>query len=216
MALTVPGTCRYSVNGVSDGRAVVNVLDMIIDTTGSVGSREDAIDSQCGIIINEWCDHILPFLSSTYTFNNVSWVDLDSATGSVGSRASTSQETLPQPGGDGGAPLSVNAAMLVRKVTTVRRGARQGRMFLSPTTEVNTSGNVLTPGLISGLNTNLASFLGNVNQEDADPTEYQSQLAVVHVLTRDADGNPLTGESTAVSALVVQSRLASQRRRLRG
>lgn len=215
MPFVVPGVCRYTINGVAAGRAVANIFDFQIDTTGAVESREEAIEAMAGILINEWCDSVLPRLSSGYSFQGVSWVDLDAADGTTGERTSTSQESLPQTGGQGGDMSTSNTAVLVRKNTVSRRGARSGRSYIGPLSELQVSSNVLVPAEATAWQTAMNAFLGDTNQ-GPDFGNYTSAMAVVHILTRDSEGNPLTGDFTPVSSLAVQGTLATQRRRLRG
>lgn len=211
--IIAPGVCRYTINGLFVGRPVANIIDMQIDTTASVVSRADAVEAQAGILINEWSDHILPLVSNDYQANSVSWVDLNSSSGSVGARSTTSQETWPQTGAGAGATMPGNVALRVNKNIVASRGQRQGRMYLAGAGEGdNTDAN---PNAVAGaaqtaINDALESFLGNINQSDADPDAYVSRMVVIHTL----DGE-FTNYSE-VNGLVVDPVLGSQRRRLRG
>lgn len=219
MPLIVPGVCRYTINGAfGGGRDFANIIDMAIDTTGTNTARDDAIFDQAGVIINQWVNDVLPVLSGSHRFDSVSWVDLDEADGSVGERITTDTESLPQFGGIVGSSLPANTSVLVSKVTTRSRGARNGRMYVGFVAESHTSGpapNQLDAAPLALWQTAFDNFKSNVEQEGA-LNEYQSQLNVVHVTARDAAGNPTAGVGTPVSELEVQAVLATQRRRLRG
>ena len=214
VALIAPAICRFAVNGTYGGRAVVNIVDMQIDTTGSTLAREDACFQQAGIIINEWDDSILTNLESYYKANSVSWVDLNSEDGSVGERTSTVDTTFPQPGKrTGTAAMPGNVALRINKTIVAQRGQRQGRMYLAGVSEAMTNGSVpnsLEAGQIATWNTALAAFLGDIAQSDSDPLSYNSKMVVVHTV----DGVFTTYSD--VTALTVDEFLGSQRRRLRG
>lgn len=210
-AIIAPGICRYTVNGTYAGQPIANIIDMQIDTTGSVESRSSAVEAQAGILINEWSDHILPIVSAAYVATSVSWVDLDSLSGSTGERTSTDQEDWPLVGGLVGAPTPGNVAVRVGKRITPTRGQRQGRMYLVGQPEANTDAanpNVLTSAVITTINSQLESFLGNINQSDGDIIGYTSQMVVVHTV------DDVFEDYSVVQALTVEARLGSQRRRL--
>jgi hypothetical protein len=210
-AIVAPGICRYTVNGTYAGQPVANIIDMQIDTTGSVEDRATAVDSQAGIIINEWSDHILPIVSAAYVATSVSWVDLDSLTATTGERTSTDQEDWPLVGGLVGAPTPGNVAVRVGKRITPSRGQRQGRMYLVGQPEANTDAtnpNVLTSAVITTINGQLESFLGNINQSVGGALSYTSAMVVVHTV------DDVYQDYSVVQALTVEARLGSQRRRL--
>lgn len=214
-ALIAPTICRFAVNGLYGGRPVVNIVDMQIDTTGSSLAREDACEAQAGIIINEWDDSILTNLESFYKAESVSWVDLNSATGSVGLRTSTDTTTFPQNGKKSGtAPMPGNVALRVNKNIVATRGQRQGRMYLAGASEASTAAgtpNSYDSAQIAVWNTALTSFLGDINQEEIiGPDNYTSKMVVVHTI----DG-VFTNYSDVVG-LSCDLVLGSQRRRLRG
>lgn len=216
MAFIVPGVCRYAINGRAAGRNVVNVLDYKIDTTGTTADRAQSCSDQAGILINQWATSIMPILHSTYSFESVTFADLDSANGTTGSRSITSLRSLPIAGGGTGDALPSNAAGLITKVTNSARGQRNGRLYLSPHGETNSIGNELIGVVRDDWQARFTAFLGDTEQSDPNLGVYTSEMVVVHIETRDLAGNPATGSSTNVSAMSVQTRLATQRRRLRG
>lgn len=215
--LIVPGVARFSVNGEAGGRPIVNVLDIRIDTTGSLMTRAEAVEAQAGVLINEWSDSILGMLCSNYVVNSVSWVDLDDADGTTGERSTTSQETWPQNGTVATAPLPSNVSALFTKQTVSQRGIRRGRMYLAPVPEAITTDNSNEINAITrgDWQAAISAFLGDVNQENG-VAGYDSKICVVHITGRDGAGNPVTGVSNDVSSFAIQTTLATQRRRLRG
>lgn len=223
MSLIVPGVCRYAVNASSQGRPIVNVLDMRIDTTGTGTDRVVAIEDQAEIILNAWSDHIMPRLTNEYNALSVSWVDLDEPDGSTGSTVIGGDETWPQFGSLTTPSLVSNTSVLVRKNIRRTRDTRNGRMYIAIIDEDSTASD--TPNTLSGAqqtawNAALASFLSSINQDGIiTPPVYDSRLCVVHVTVyvEGPSGLPVPAEgvSNDVSTLTVDSRLATQRRRLR-
>lgn len=220
MALIVPGVCRYSLHHTFGEREVVNIWDMRIDTTGTITDRAEAIEDQAGILINQWTADIMAELANNLIFTSVSWVDLDSATGSVGSRTSSGTVTLPYTGqvtaGEAAAP---NLALLVKKVAEAQRGARSGRTYLCGLTEGMTTDadpTRVTSGQLALFQAAVSDFLTNVDQSTGAAGEYDSSSVVVTTTSRDASGRPLTGIGRDIVSLQPQALLATQRRRLRG
>ncbi len=216
MPLTIPGVVRYAMNGTSLGRAIVNVLDYKVDTTGSSGPRDTAVFDIAGILINQWVADIMLSMSSIYVFNSVSWVDLNSAGGTTGARISTASNSLPKSPLASGETLPGSVTILHTKQTISGRGKRNGRMYLSPVLEQSSSGNSVPAASLDVFKTRATAFLNNTNQTNPVTQDYTSRMVVAHILSRDLQGNPLTGDSTDVTAFVPQALVASQRRRVRG
>lgn len=221
-ALVAANVCRYTINGTYAGRPIANVLDMaIVDDVGSF--RTDNILAQAQILVQAWIDHILENVSNNYAANSISWVDLNTEEGTVGSTTLGVTNNFPQNGGGADAPMPGNVAMRVNKSIAAQRGQRQGRMYLVGVPESNTEDatpNTLNAASIAAVNVDLALFLPQINVETADPEEFVSTLVVVH--TEDQSAPPhdppdivVTGASI-VNTLVVDATLSSQRRRLRG
>jgi hypothetical protein len=221
----VPLGVRYTLHGTHGGRNIANVLDFGLDLTGSTTPRAQAIDDFSRIIIDQWVLQVLNFLASTYSFNSVSWVDLDSASGSVGSRSVTIANTLPKAGAQLTAAMPGNVAFLIKKALTAQRGARNGRMFLVGVPEVvtdTTAINSVSSGNVTSINTKMAAFLAAVNITMSGTTGFTSKHMVAHVTSRGTPtppatvGPPLTGILLPVNSLTCDGTLATQRRRLRG
>jgi len=106
-----------------------------------------------------------------------------------------------------------------KKLEGASRSRRDGRMYLVGVSEAftpSTGPNLIDATTFATLNTRGAAFLDAINgTHSVGGNNYQSFLCVAHILTRDADGNPLTGDSTDVASMVASQTLATQRRRLR-
>jgi len=184
--LVVPGVCRFSVHQSLGGQAVVNIVDMQVDTTGSEVGRADALFEVAGDILNNWDDHLLSLAVNELVAEEVRWLDLDSLTGPTGSRSSTDANVWPKEGGDITASVMPGmVAMRVDKRTTGGRGTKQGRMYLAGLNEVQTASGVALswePATVSGYNAALASFLSGINDQDIGgvPLAVQRQMVVVH------------------------------------
>lgn len=221
MPFIVPGVCRFTYNGSYEGRPIATVLDFRIDTTGAFTSRSEAIADQASTLVSAWSACIAPVVSNQFQLESVDWLDLDEADGSVGSISGG----LPDSGALETAPFPGNVAVLITKEVIRQRGLRNGRWYQVGYVESGTA--TSTPNALGGGDLDLLQaayndWLDAANHENADPFFYDSNLCVVHILTREEPvppatvGAPLTGESNDVTALSVQSLLATQRRRLRG
>lgn len=219
MAIIVPDVARFSINQTLEGRAVVNVIDMQIDTTGSTMSRDDAIVNQAKSILTEWDTYGRVNQVDDLTADSISYVDLNSASGITGNLAASATVTWPKAGSKTGSPLPANTALLVKKQTPSRRGARSGRMYVAGIPEEDTdtaNGNRLSSAFQTSFTSSMAAFKSGVEELDTLGTAFESWLVVVHITARDASGNPTAGDYTRVDTLVVDGLLATQRRRLRG
>lgn len=225
MPFVVPDICRFAVNQSFQGREVVNVLDYQIDTTGSTMSRNDAIENQAEDIITQWAGQLLPLVGDDLVLESVSYVDLNTADGVTGIRVSSDTVTLPEPGLVTSPLIPGNTSVLVTKQVSSARGRRNGRLFWCGISEGATAegnGNTVSTTSLAAFQSAWDTFLANTNNVDSVGTAFESNMAVVHVLTRGASprpgvpGPPLTGAYNLVQNLVVQGLLATQRRRLRG
>jgi hypothetical protein len=230
----VPDVCRYTVHGTIGGRQTANILDYKITASGVVtATRPEAIDAMAGIIINEVRDSWLPRISNLWSFNSVSWIDLNTPDGVTGERNSSGAYVLPKPGTSALSAMPPNVSILVRKVIDRKRGAKNGRMYIPGVTEGETptgASGAMDSTPVTAWQTQMTAFLGDTNQTGGiiAGQPYDSKMVVSHILTREppkklytdgsvaVPGDPLTGEGLVVRSLLVQSLLATQRRRLRG
>lgn len=211
MALVVDGVCRYTFEGFYIDRPWVNICDMRLETTGSLVDRNDYIYDTAGHLINAWATHLTNAISDSLVLNQVSWVDLDSETGSTGTRTETSEFELPDAGHNDGAPVAGNVSILVTKQTTGGRGQRNGRWYQAGLVEANVDGNGFQGIARDAYQGNFNGFLDMVNDDGVLPSPHSRHMVVVHTTGE----NPQTGTYSRVTALTVSDRLATQRRRLR-
>lgn len=214
-AIVANGICRFTVHGTFAGRPVANILDMKIDTTGTLFNRHSAIEQQSGAIMAAWSELVLDsIVVNNYVATKVSWIDLDSLTGETGERSVGGGNTWPKAGNGTVSAMPGNVALRINKLTNGGRGSKQGRMYLCGVAENWTSDE--DPNLIIGVNAAgvteaMGQFLDDIclNAGLANPDLVSSQLHVVH--TKDGE----FVNSTEVVGLECDSTLASQRRRLR-
>lgn len=211
MALIVPGVARFSLHGVIIDRPWTCVFDMDIDS-GGIGGRDDNVADQAMVFLNEWIDHIRPRVATAMTLLGCRWVDLDTATGTTGeATTATAPRVMPSAGTGGTEPMSSNVSLLARKRVRSGRGIRQGRSYWPGLREANVLNNVVLAADVTLWNTALDDFLAGINQSGGTSIGgYDSRLVVVH-----APGG-VFASFDAVSSLDPDTRVATQRRRLRG
>lgn len=211
MPLIVNGVARFSVIGNLFNEDCVNVFDVRLTTTAPT-SREDACFDTAGDILNNWTDHILPRLSAGYQAREVRWVDLNSETGSTGSRSATDDNTWPENGTVEENTLPNNVYVKVRKnLEGKTRQQRNGTTRLGGIPEsatVGADGNVLNTTYVDNTNAAFEDFKDGIN--DGTPSGTSSELVVVHTVDGEADGY------SVISTFSVQSVVGTLRRRMPG
>lgn len=206
MALSVNGVVRYTIKGRwSTGRAVVNVMDMYVQGAVLGSTRDDQILAVAGDIGNAWQDHIVPNVSSSYTFEGVDYLDLNGLDGIVGTVPPST--TRPVTGGQTQDSNAPNVTAIIEKQTGAgRRGTRAGRLFLTgiPDSRVNNNG-VLTTEWRAQLDDVFGDFFESI--DDGGIAEVPQYPVVVHVKSQTA---------TRVTGFATQPLIGQQKRRLRG
>lgn len=219
MPFIVPEVVRFSLRQEMAGRPATNILDMLITGLSFGTTRSEAIADQAKILWNQWCDDILPRQANNLSLLDLVWLDLDNEDGETGSIATTAANPATQLGNNASQPLPINTCCLVKRAITGDRSHRSGRLYVAGYTEDMTTDanmNQWAAGDLAAITSDFGDFLGNINQAGAVVSPaYTSLLSVVHILTRDDDGHPLTGDSREVTSLTGQLVLATQRRRLR-
>lgn len=206
--LVVPSVVRYSIVAELLGQTCINIMDVTITDEGIGTSRDDAINSVAGDIINNWDDHILGNLSSDYVFTEVRWLDLDSLDGSTGSRTSTDGTTLPVAGRSSGNAMPGHTYAKIRKnLEGSSRASRRGVLRLSGLQEGYVSGNNLLGASITALNAAFEEFKDGINGTDGGATV---NCVVVHV---PRVGPPSTDD---ISSFTAESVVGTIRRRMPG
>lgn len=208
--IVVPGVCRFTVNQTLGGQVVANVLDMQVDTTGTVMSRTSACRGVAGDILNAWHGQFREIQVDNLTCVSVSWLDLDSLSGSRGVRTDTSEHQWPAQGGvASNAAMPAVVAMRIDKVVDGGRGTRHGRMYLAGVLESWTDPDTTQSweaGAVDEVNGRAEAFLNAVTDQgiNADP---QRSLVVVH------DVSGVAPSFSQVTDLFVNPRIATQVRR---
>lgn len=209
MPIVAPGVVRYVIEGEVGGQDCFNILDYNISDEGLTTSRDDAIEQAAGDLLNQWSDHILPILTPAYVAQRVSWIDLDTADGSTGSRSSTDGSSWPEAGADPGTSMPGNVCMRVRKNINGARGRRSGVLRLGGIAESWTSSaapNVFQQNVIEAVNAAFESLKDGMNGAG----DFTGNLVVTH--TREgvyvADSNITTFQALPT--------VGSMRRRLPG
>lgn len=206
MVRVLPNVARYTIEGTYLGVPCVNVLDYYNAST-VVADRGERVKADAEQILNIWAARMLPVWTYNYVFEAVSWIDLDSPAGSVGTVTSTDITTLPKTGLGGGQPYSGAMTTVVNKDAVRSRGTRRGRICLAPGPESGVVGNILEPAYQADVQTAVTNFLVETTLPDATPG--YRRMVVIH-----REG--LTPAWSEVTGLSVQSRMGTQRRRLRG
>lgn len=209
--IVAPLVARFSVNQQLAGQQVVNVIDMQITNISPFETREDALFSKAGDILNNWSDHILAFQCDDIQALSVSWLDIDSLDGSRGERSSTDDHSWPMQGGNVSQGIMPGmVAARVDKATAGGRGTKAGRMYLAAMPEARTDdGSALSwsAGTVTTINEYLDDFLNGINgTEGAGPLD-EGYMVVVH--TRDGEWT----DSTPVTALTLNPLVSTQVRR---
>lgn len=208
MPLVISKVARFSVVGNLFGQDCVNVLD--VDFDGFTNSREETCFTIAGDILNNWSDHILPIVSAGYEAREVRWVDLDSLTGSTGSRSSTSAETWPSTGGlEANTLPNSTYAKITKRVEGKNRAQRNGTLRLGGIVESMTTGanaNQLDTTSIGTINTGFENLKDGIN----GITGGTANLCVVHTVDGEATGK------SQISTFACQSTVGTLRRRMPG
>lgn len=218
MALVAPGVCRFSVHGRIHDRPWVNVWDVDIDTD-TFENRSNAIKDQAQVFLNEYIDELAPLCSAQWIVDSVSWVDLNAADGEVGTRNDPlAPRVLPFAGTNSGESENGSVAFLIVKRIAGARGRRNGRSYLAGVSETSATGQGVVAAFTSAALVRLPAFRDNVNQESTGlpgGATYSSKIVVVHTTRPTPDADPVFVAASEVTSLVLDPRLATQRRRLR-
>jgi len=161
------------------------------DTTG--GSVIAAADLHFGI----WGADMMPDLATDLVL--IAAHVVRNAGGTLEEGNSTS---APAPGGSANVPVPANTSILIRKGTGLIGRHFQGRMYVPgcPRTDTDSAGSVLTSVSVGGFQADAAGLLGHLTTD----------FVQMYLLHRSPTVAP-----TVVTGLSVESRLATQSRRLR-
>lgn len=217
MALVAPGVARFTYNGDfgGPGSAWANVID--IDMLGDVSiDRAEMCLLMAGVLGKAWVDHIAENVVSSVTLRDVSWVDLDSATGSTGSTTDFVDVDAPQSGTNVGDMLARNTCYLIKKGGGSQRGARSGRWYVPGINEEEAGEVNISAERVTQFNADLLFYLGQITDPVFDPA-FSAQPVVVHTRNTGTPSAPniiYTGK-TPITTMTCDPIMATQRRRLR-
>lgn len=210
--IVIGGAVRYAVHQVLAGRPVVNIVDMHLDIVASFQQRASEIETLAGDLLNNWSDHVLALQCDKISATEITWVDLNSENGSVGSRSSTDANTWPMVGQQpSSVPFPGMVACRVIKHTSGGRKERKGRMYLAGFDEGKTGedANRLLPAVITDVNREMGEFLDGMS-DDILGTTSEHYPVVLHT---PKEGDP---SATRITGYSCDPLLGTQRRRTRG
>lgn len=210
MALVFPNVVRFTVVGEYQGQDMMNVFDIELeDVSGSITPRNERIFGLAGDLLNQWDDHILPLLVTAYRALEVRWVDLDSPTGTTGSRSSTDASTWPANGGNPGAGLPGNVyAKVIKQLQGKNRQERNGLTRLGGIAEAATTTdnpNSLTALSITETNSAFENLKDGINVLAGG---WQANIGVLHTVNNTATAfSPISTFSTGTTVGTIRRRM---------
>lgn len=215
MAIIAPFVCRYTISGTAaDGVTWANIWD--VDVLTAVGEdRGPILETYARLIIDVWGYSIAASLTEDVNLTRVSWVDLNSADGTVGSVTTGLTTDPPYNGGTSGAPSPAAISAVATKTGSSRRGARNGRMSILGIPEADASSTAIAAGPLNVLNQRLEIFFTDLQDNDVI-APVSAQAVVVHTRNAGTPQNPdivYNGKSN-VTGLVARARLGTQTRRM--
>lgn len=216
MALIANGVVRFSLNGTAAGEVTwANIWDVWMGGVADA-DRPARCQTYAGLLMEWWESNIALSLTDDIILTSVAWVDLDSADGSTGLVTDGPNTSPPYTGALAQIPSPVNSAMLVTKVGASQRGSRNGRMYLLGFPEVEAGNTTLGTSYAEVLQERLDTFLS----QTTDPAEIPEEginPCIVHTRNEGTPENPniVYAGMSFITGLTLQTRLATQRRRLR-
>lgn len=204
--IIAPDVVRYTIEGSIFGQPADVVLCMVVQDI--TGPRHTAIEHVANVLVTQWHDFIQNAgMSSQYTVQKVSWVDLDSETGSTGETSAGTGASAPYAGAVGGDCCPANVAMEVVKAINAVRGVHHGKSYVPGVPESGQANGLLTSSMQTAAQTAADAFLTAVTDtgEGADPAFFMTVLHTHHGLYVD---------NHQVQHYNVQQKLRSQRRRI--
>lgn len=215
--IIAPNVTRFSVVGSFAGQPVVNTIDMnrIIVTGGPIDVPEWNVNRAL-LIATAYNQNFAGRLSNQMLWDRVDWIDLGSIDGDVGS-GGLGGGGFPSQGAASTSAFPANVSIRLRKVASGQRGSRPGSMYLAGGLEAETSTNPneLTSSNITAWNTDSAAFLADICADSTfDWGTATARMVIVRTRRPNPEAQPEFVGMSPVQELLVQSRLASQRRRL--
>lgn len=213
MPLVVPSVTRYTLYGSLAGQPYANVFDMSrIIVSGGPMVPADINVATANLITTSFAAAFMSRLSNQLSILGCRWVDMSSLTGDVGDLPAGASIV-----GGNSAGMPGNVAIRLTKVSGAARGQRPGRVYIGGVGENETSGadiNTLNSAGFAAWQADADEFLSAITADVTyDWGTARSDLVTVHTRRPEGGEQVLTGVSV-VNQLLVNDRLASQRRRL--
>lgn len=196
MAAIISNCTRVSVVGTNSGGRPWAIVQHWV---GAGGTPPAPLAGSNGWVA-AFIANVLPVLSAGISVTGGFYTDLRTSSGASGPTAAIGP---PVQGGGSGTMCPPNTAGLVKLATSGSRSQRSGRMFLPGIDEdqVDAAGN-MTSGLVGDLQTAMDAFWDELTGINIIP--------VVNSKTSETTYAPAT-----VTGMIVQEKVATQRRRLR-
>jgi hypothetical protein len=191
-ALVIPGATKIEMLGTLAGRQCVNVMGGIVDS--GVAPTVPTLNDWADTILTVWKSTLLPLFSDAYTISSVRITSLQTAT--------SPQVTISNPGNGAKANgSSAQVAQIIKLVTAIRSRASRGRVYLPPPgdADVNSAG-ILLAQQVQDLQAAWTTLYNVMRLDGLNPAILSRTLLLAFEVT----------------SFTVDSKVATQRRRLRG
>lgn len=191
----IPGVAKLTMRGTAQGSPVVNVLHVSI----AAGADHAALQTLADVAADAWHTQVMNALHTSYQFGDATLVSLESAAAPF----AVSNHNSGSPGAADGTPLPLSICAVASLRTSLAGRAHRGRVYLSPIIESWLStpgGDVLTADARNGV----------INRFQAFNTALQGAQSGLVIASRVHS----PGSSTAVTNVLANGRIGTQRRRL--
>lgn len=215
--ILAPSIVRYTMRMLCNGNVECNnIVDIALDASGVI-SRDTIIDDFNSHVNGLWQDSILGLYADVTEFLGSKWMDLNDTAGRTGDLGPASGH--PTHGSAAGNQVPPNTAYLVHKMSSPKRGQKNGRMFVGDVNENSVdSRGFLSSGVKSSINTATNAFRTDVSsyQYTGDVGAFPAAWRTVHVRKIDKlDPTTWVWSSSDITECVVDNLVASQRGRNR-
>lgn len=217
----VAGTIvRFSMqHTLADARVGDIIIDISLDEFA--GSRSSAVDALVPKVVGQWQDDISAGTLASVTFTGARFLDIDSLSGHGGFQGPIAGKPLN--GGTSAPAAPPNVCYLIHKQCVHNRQQRNGRLYMPGVIESGVDdGGVVLPAQQTNWNGHFNAFKSNVGSGLFFPPA-STAWRVVHVTGHTGDpspgfpnGKPNAWNSSDVDNCSTDSKVATQRRRLRG
>jgi hypothetical protein len=209
-------TVRMAIRGLRAGRECVNIVHSLKATGGAITQAEAQAHS--AVVMQSWQDDVLDNLPDDYTLQDMQVLSLDDTVSFSYLQAPIGGH--PTVGTLSAASAPPQVAVLVHKVAVAApRGFRPGRLYLAGIEEGNVDeAGMINPARLALIQTSMSAFftqwtatVGGVEWVPVVPS-----WAGVTPDPIPPDPTPVLGLTVECGSLVVDGKVATQRRRLRG